>query len=330
MEPRAHHIRPFAPGDYEAEARVHADLDPTVVFSPRELAHWDAQSSQPPFVLRKWVATEPTDSAVVGIGALQSDIEHYEPTTFWVGVDVVTAHQGRGVGRALAEAVVGEAVRLGARRLWAAARGTDARGLHFLARQGFAEVRRTWRSRLTLSDAPALEDRTAVLRRQGITFTTLAAEDPTDPATLRGLYDLSAEASTDEPHLGPYTPLPFEMFVELEVRGPSVLPDAYFLAKDGARYVGLSALRKMETQPDALHQAFTGTLREYRGRGIATELKRRGLEYARAHGYREIFVGNDSLNAPMLAINRKLGFRPERERIIGERRVAIPSGTASP
>jgi RimJ/RimL family protein N-acetyltransferase len=43
------------------------------------------------------------------------------------------------------------------------------------------------------------------------------------------------------------------------------------------------------------------------------------VEYARLHGVRYLRVGNDSLNQPMLAINRRLGFRVEHERILGER-----------
>lgn len=35
------------------------------------------------------------------------------------------------------------------------------------------------------------------------------------------------------------------------------------------------------------------------------------LEYARSIGAREIFTSNHSVNAPMLAINRKLGCVPE-------------------
>ncbi len=329
MDRSGYPIRPFEPADYDSEARIHAELDPTVVYSARELEHWESQSFQPPFLLRKLVATDPSSGTVVGVASLESAIEHYEPGAYWLNVAVDRRHQGRGIGRALASALSVEAEQLGARRMWAAAQSDDPRGLQFLARQGFVEVRRSWRARLTLAEAPDLEDRSEELRREGVTFTTLAAEGPEDPGTLQSVYALSSVVSQDEPSLGPYTPPPFELFVELEVRGPSALPDAYFLARHGGRYVGMSALRRLEAQSDALQQAFTGTLREFRGRGIATELKRRGLEYARQHGYRWIFVGNDSLNAPMLAINRKLGFRPERQRVVGERRIDREPPSAS-
>ena len=54
-------------------------------------------------------------------------------------------------------------------------------------------------------------------------------------------------------------------------------------------------------------------------------LKLRGVEAAKRLGVRQMRAGNDSLNAPMLAINRKLGYVP----VAGEYEVvwarAVPS-----
>jgi RimJ/RimL family protein N-acetyltransferase len=49
-------------------------------------------------------------------------------------------------------------------------------------------------------------------------------------------------------------------------------------------------------------------LRAYRGRSLALALKLRGIAYARSRGMAEIQTVNDMANAPMLALNRKLGF----------------------
>jgi RimJ/RimL family protein N-acetyltransferase len=65
---------------------------------------------------------------------------------------------------------------------------------------------------------------------------------------------------------------------------------------------------RVVTVAGVLYQGITGPRREYRGRGLARALKLRTIEYARAQGKREIRTWNDTLNAPMLAINVKLGF----------------------
>ena len=57
-----------------------------------------------------------------------------------------------------------------------------------------------------------------------------------------------------------------------------------------------------------LDQWLTATRREARGRGIALALKLRVAKYALELGYKTIRTDNDTRNAPMLAINDKLGF----------------------
>ena len=55
----------------------------------------------------------------------------------------------------------------------------------------------------------------------------------------------------------------------------------------------------------------TGVLPAYRGRKIAQALKLIAIRYAKARGANYIRTDNDSENAPMLAINRKLGYKSQ-------------------
>ena len=57
-----------------------------------------------------------------------------------------------------------------------------------------------------------------------------------------------------------------------------------------------------------MHNMLTGVDRAYRGRKIAQALKLQTILYAKACGADSIATQNDSVNAPMLAINRKLGY----------------------
>jgi len=56
----------------------------------------------------------------------------------------------------------------------------------------------------------------------------------------------------------------------------------------------------------------TGVLKEYRGRKIALALKLLAIRFARACGATYIRTNNDSQNAPILAINEKLGYKPQQ------------------
>ena len=54
----------------------------------------------------------------------------------------------------------------------------------------------------------------------------------------------------------------------------------------------------------------TGTLRAYRGRGLARLAKLAGIRWCAENGVHTLLTANDSQNAPMLAINERLGYRP--------------------
>lgn len=56
--------------------------------------------------------------------------------------------------------------------------------------------------------------------------------------------------------------------------------------------------------------SMTATLPAYRGRGLATWVKRRTLNALRAAGVTGGWTAEDSTNAAMLAVNRRLGYEP--------------------
>lgn len=319
MDESVYGLREFRPQDYVQEAQLWASYDPCSPSTPEEIQRWHELFFKPPYRDIRWVAELSSTGVAVGLGSLNNDPESFDEGTFWESVIVDEAHRGRGIGYALAMRLEHEAGRLRARRLWTQVRADEPRSIRFFTQQGFTERRRRWRSRLEVAEAHLPSDRTEELVRSGFSFLTAADLDLSDQATLSALYALNLAVSVDEPRIGPYTATPVEQFVEAEFRGPAVLPEAFFLARYQGQFVALTAMRRVLADPTVLHQSFTGTRREHRGKGIATELKRRTLEYARSRGYRTIVTGNDSLNQPMLAINRKLGFRMESERIDGER-----------
>jgi len=114
----------------------------------------------------------------------------------------------------------------------------------------------------------------------------------------------------DDPARPPFAPPSYhEREARLWLEQKYVLADAYFVAKDGGEYVGVTDLNLLDAVPGGVSQGFTGVRAEYRRRGIATALKVRAVEYAARHGFRTIRALNHPAHAPLLALNEKLGFR---------------------
>jgi RimJ/RimL family protein N-acetyltransferase len=318
-------IREFREDDYPVAARMWTRLVPQQPVTVEDLRTWDRVFAAAPNFVVKRVAEEFPAGNFVGEADLSNSPEMGPLSGFaWGGVGVDPDHQGRGVGLALAAELQREAERRGSVCLWATARSDDERSLRFLAQQGFQARRRSWISVLTLDAAREFPDRSGELAKEGITFTTLAEEGAERSDVLRRVADLFTEAEADAPRMGTFTPPTFEQFLQLNVHRPTILPEAYFLARRGEEYVGMSTLERINAEPDTLWQTFTGTRRSVRGRGVAKELKRRTVEFGRRHGYRKIRTGNDSLNAPMWAINQKLGYQQLLTWVTAEKTMGPP------
>jgi mycothiol synthase len=136
-----------------------------------------------------------------------------------------------------------------------------------------------------------------------------------DPAVLHRVHDLDVETGRDVPHVGAYTPIAFEVFRQFFMEDQNALPDAWFLAKEGGRYVGVTSAGREPAQPEVLQQYYTGTRPEYRRRKIALTLKLMLIDFAKRNGYLRIETSNDSLNEPMWTLNQRLGFRKMHESI---------------
>jgi GNAT superfamily N-acetyltransferase len=55
----------------------------------------------------------------------------------------------------------------------------------------------------------------------------------------------------------------------------------------------------------------TGVKRSFRGRGIASALKRAEIAWAKRAGFRTLETWNDDQGAPIRALNEKHGYRPK-------------------
>lgn len=320
-------IRPCTDADYDARSRISRRVRPDDSASADELRHFDRFLEGPGRFHQFLVAEDRGSKEVVATASIFHSPWAFDPDGYGTGVSVDPDHQGRGVGRQLFGAVEEIAHARRARLLTTRVRADQPRSVRFFERSGFVERRRVWTSilDLTLARLPERARSRPEWASEGVEFTTAAREGADRPEVRERVYRLWSEAMKDAPVMGPRTAYTFEQFVEIAFGGPGFLPEGMLLARVGDEYVAISTLATVSGQPDTLHIGFTGTLRPYRGRGLASELKREGIELARARGYRYLRTNNDSANQAIWSINEKLGFRQQQVDILGEKELA-PSG----
>jgi mycothiol synthase len=319
--------RPFGDDDYEAVARLNAVIEPGIAETVEDALRWhELITRNSGRLVLRLVVEEPQSRALVAWGVLTHTLWNFHPQKFYIRVAVHPGHRGRGIGQGLYARLEQQAMDRDAVCLWGAVREDHLESVRFLERQGFVPQRKTWPSRLGLTDLDlsGFPDRANALRDQGIRITTLAREGVDRLSVRRRPYELSRITSEDEPRMGDYTPPTFEEYVETGITGPKVLPDAIFLACRSEEYVGATALQRVLGSPDTLDIWFTGTLSKFRGRGIASKLKLQAVEYARAHAFRFLTTSNDSHNPSIWSINEKLGFRKEEIWVESEKALSSP------
>lgn len=312
-------LREFRDEDCGPISRIHNAIYPDTLFTEEEIREEVARIDRSRFVSEWSVAEDAATGEVVAYGFYRHLPHSHHPDKYVAAVNVHPDAQGCGIGTLMADALLETLGARGARRVKTWSREDRPRSLAFLQRYGFAELSRDYESRLEVRDAETgrlvgdLERFSDYLDRaaaRGVVITTLASELERAPDYLRAVYQSHAVLGLDVPHEDPDPPSPrsFEEFVEQEVRHPTVLLDAFFLARLGDAYVGESAMKRAQSDPSMLNHQLTAVLPAFRGLGLATALKIRTVEYAREKGYRTIRTFNSSSNAAMLAINEKLGF----------------------
>ncbi len=278
-------IRRLHTDDLPRLADLVRGLQPTMVVSERGLDHMRKSTQW-------WVADEGGEL----VGAARAG----RFGRCWLGV--APGARGHGLGSELAR-VVEETVRA-AGHANAVAWTDDPDGARFAERHGYHEERRkpVFVLRLGERDLPPLDV------PEGVDILPLTEVE----GRLRELYELTMLAHRDDPA----DPLDGHQSFEEWLRDDLGVPDLDLHGSVVAvvderlaavAYVATDGRERAENE-------FTGTHPAYRGRGLATLVKLSTVHWARSTGIREIWTGNDSENAPMLAINAKLGYEPARVR----------------
>lgn len=233
-----------------------------------------------------------------------------KPGRFFIKVIVAPEARGQGLGAQMYEDALRAARERGATHLESTVREADTISRKFAEKRGFKIERHLFESALDLTnfDEHCLDHLMARIDAEGFRFFSLAEAGVTDENKHK-LYEVNRAAAMDDPgNTGTFPD--FYAFSKNVFEASWFRADTQILASQSERWVGLSAIGIYPADKHA-YNAFTGVLREYRGRGLAQALKLQTILLAKQEGMHYIRTNNDSNNVSMLAVNRKLGYEPE-------------------
>jgi len=222
-----------------------------------------------------------------------------------LAITVEPSRRREGIGTALADAADEHLDRLGVRTTRAGS--LDEPGARALAaRRGFTE--------LAAAAVSGVDPRTVEPRPvpAGVELVPLAELD--DPAPI---HELDLELSRDIPNED-YDAIELEEWKADFWRSPLIDDDASLVALVGGQLAGLTMIR-IDRPSGRAQNNLCGVRRPYRGRGLALLLKSHSLRRAAELGATIALTDNDETNAPMLAVNQRLGYKPFARRLEWQR-----------
>jgi len=299
-------LRPVNPDiDFPRMAAIMSSINPEPT-TAEELREWQEQEA--PGTIRQRTAAIDERGYFVGYSDGQRD-PWMKQGRFWLTVRVDPAFRGRGTGKLLYTNVLQFVLEQGATELEGQVRDDLPEGLRFAERRGFHVDRHIFESTLDLLtfDETRFAGTIEAVEATGIRFTTLADLGNTVEAQRR-LYEVNRRATIDIPGRDEHF-APFEEFSKFVFGASWYRADGQIVAIDGDEWVGMAAIGYFD-KTNSAYNMVTGVDKPYRNRKLGLALKLLALRCARKYGATYIRTNNDSENAPILAINQKLGYRP--------------------
>lgn len=164
----------------------------------------------------------------------------------------------------------------------------------FLEARGYEQVRHYVISELDVAAAPEPGPSAFVL-------VTLAER----PELAQAVFAIARESYCDQPGRAEQRIESFETWRSWGL--DPHLPEAYFVALEHGRALGYGFL---SVDGDTWWNGFLAIARAERGRGVASAIKRGQIAWAKANGVLTLRTANETRLAGLLALNRRLGYRP--------------------
>lgn len=281
------HIRLATPEDTPAMVAVYRAAFPNLVINEAAMTHERARAED----LAEFVAER--DGRVVGTASIAFDRWSSDGQSH-LSLGVHPDERGHGVGSALLARADEHNRATGGRRI--RCRAEEGPATDWAVKRGFVAGRTSRVSRCDLSALPPAPPVPADVR-----IVPVSSVDD-----LLSLYEADTLAAKDIPgRTG--EDYSFEFWENTLLNDPRMDRSLSLIAYIGDEVAAMTYVHRTE---ERLNSAFTGTHPGHRGRGLATLLKALALHAAAEAGASVAFTNNDSENAPMLAVNTRLGYRP--------------------
>ena len=285
-------IREARETDAAAIVRLTAEANPNMVMSPESWLH--RRRTEPARVRALQLVAE-IEGEVVARAQAGLEAHTTTPGAAYGGVVVDPAHRRCGIGSALLERLEHHLDELEA-ATWTTMIFENDDGVAFARGHGFRDER--------FAVASAVDPRTVELPLpQGVTVVPASEFGP------EAVFEIDSAGMLDEPRPNPPAPVPLAEWRADLWDLPIFTAEGSFVAVADRTPAAIALLFVAPALGRAAN-AFTATLPQFRGRGLALAAKIATMRWAAANGITRVSTANDDTNAPMLAINARLGYEP--------------------
>ena len=298
------------------------DLDPNTDFAPlarlftvemqdptTEMGLWEDYEKHRDRILCLRVATS-EQGEVRGFNWLTRDRNDEQRAYFYVVVSHEQRHQG--IGSQLYQQIEDASLASAICELRATFPDTMPESRTFAVKRGFSLISHSIGMQLELDrlDLQPYLDLASELERQGYEFKSMEAlgNTETDQEKLYLLNDVTSSQTMGSE--GEHSWSSFEDFQQSVCQAEWYNPAGQMVVieKSTGKWVAMSAITRFEGQEEA-YNLFTGVDEAFRGRKLAQAVKAKALLFARdVLDVKKVRTNHNSLNEPMIAIDRKFGY----------------------
>jgi len=299
-------IRPVrVPEDMPRLVEIYNSISP----EPVTIERWLGWEENPPEGrIRIWDVATVDDDYIVGYAGADRN-PHMRPGVFHCYSRVHPDYRNRGIGEMLLRHVEKWAIENGAARLRGMVRDNHTESVTFAEKRGYVKDRHVYDSTLALATFDEAPFAAAIEEAAAKGFRFLSMADQSGEEIERKLYELIKRSVLDIPGNDHQGFEPFEHWRREEFGSKDFRPDCYFYAMKDDRVVGMTGAVFIEAT-GAMWTFYTAVHPDCRGNNLSLVLKLLSIRRAKEYGAAYMRTNNDSQNAPMLAVNRRLGYVP--------------------